>query len=216
MIASDSFDDGNYDQNLVWTVVSGDFTPAYGELISRFTAPAAAQQNQQQNSDDLGSALFGALVQGLAQSQGQGTGAQAPATRAQIDLSTSIPNAFATVVTLRTPALTAGGFEFGTDRDLRGSGYRIVIGPGSVTLVRASATGSAIVERANLPANIANDQDHTFELTRDTSGELVVNVDGSELIRVRDMGIRDSFDRFMFINNGGEYRLQSVAIYGTP
>ncbi len=57
-------------------------------------------------------------------------------------------------------------------------------------------------------------QDHVFELTRDTTGEMAIGFDGAELIRVRDMGIRDGFDRFLFVNHGGEYRIQSVAIYG--
>ena len=53
-------------------------------------------------------------------------------------------------------------------------------------------------------------------MTRDTTGELTVNSDGNELMRVRDQGVRDNFDRFLFINSGGEYRIQSVSIYGTP
>jgi len=216
LIASDAFDDGNHTQNPVWTVVSGNFTPAYGELISQHTPPAAPQQSTQQDPNDVGAAIFGALIQGLSQNQGQGAAPQVPIAQAQIRLNAPIPNAFATVVTLRTQGLATAGFEFGPGRDPGGSGYRVAIGSGSATLLRVGAAGSAIVESVSLPAGMDNNQDHTFELTRDTSGELVVNLDGAELMRVRDMGVRDPFDRFLFVNNGGEYRIQSVAIYGTP
>jgi len=224
-IISDSFEDGNYSANPAWTVVSGAFTPAYGELISRHTAPAAAtQQTQQGNPNDIGAAIFGAVIQGLSQNQGQGQGqgqGPGPATQiapaqARIQLNAQIPNAFATVVTLRTQSLAAGGFEFGPGGEPGGSGYRVAIAPGTATLLRVGAAGSAIVDRVTLPAGLENGQDHTLELTRDATGELFIGLDGTELIRVRDMGIRDPFDRFIFVNNSGEYRIQSVAIYGTP
>lgn len=215
-IASDEFDDGNFTQNPAWTVVSGTFTPAYGELISRHTPPTAPQQTTQENPNDIGAAIFGAVLQGLSQVQGQGGTPQASAAQAQIELNVQIPNAFAAVVALRVQGLASGGFEFGPARAPGGSGYRVAVAPGTVTLLRVGAAGSAIIDRVNLPVGLENGQDHTLELTRDTTGELVIGLNGAELIRVRDMGIRDPFDRFLFVNNGGEYRIQSVALYGTP
>ena len=76
--------------------------------------------------------------------------------------------------------------------------------------------GSAIVDSVNAPANFENGQRHTIDFTRDAVGEMVVSIDGAELIRVRDVGLRDAFTRALFINKGGDYRIQTVAIYGTP
>ena len=224
LIASDEFDDGNFTQNPVWTVISGSFTPAFGELISQHTPPAAAatQQNSPGNQNDLGSAIFGAVLQGLNQANQAQTGpSQTLPAQAQIRLNAQTPNAFAAVVTLRTQSIAPGGFEFGLGREPAGSGYRLNIAPGpggaagTASLLRVGAAGSAIVDRVNLPAGLNNGQDHVFELTRDTTGDMAIGFNGTELIRVRDMGIRDAFDRFLFVNNGGEYRIQSVAIYGT-
>ena len=223
LIASDGFDDGNFTQNPAWTVISGTFTPAYGELISRHTPPATAttQQNAPGNQNDLGAAIFGAVIQGLSQAnQAQTAPSQPLPAQAQIQLNAQTPNAFAAVVTLRTQRVAPGGFEFGLGREAAGSGYRLNVAPGpggavgAVSLLRVGAAGSAIVDRVNLPVGLDNGQDHVFELTRDTTGEMVIGINGAELIRVRDMGIRDGFDRFLFVNNGGEYRIQSVAIYG--
>lgn len=224
LIVSDGFDDGNFTQNPNWTVISGSFTPAYGELISNFMPPPTTtpQQTSPGNQNDLGTAIFGAVLQSLSQTnQAQTSPSQALPTQAVIQLSTLSTNAFATVVTLRTQSIATGGFEFGLGREPSASGYRLSVEPGTggsagnISLLRVGAAGSAIVDRANLPTALNNGQDHVFELTRDTTGEMTIGVDGNELIRVRDMGIIENFDRFLFANNGGEYRLQSVAIYGT-
>jgi hypothetical protein len=224
LIASDEFDDRNFTQNPAWTVISGTFTPAYGELISRHTPPttAATQQNPSANPNDLGATIFGAVLQGLSQAnQAQTAPSQPLPAQAQIRLNAQTPNAFAAVVTLRTQSIAPGGFEFGLGREPAGSGYRLNVTPdigsaaGTASLVRVGAAGSAIVDRVNLPAGWNDGQDYVFELTRDTTGDMAIGLNGVELIRVRDMGIRDDFDRFLFVNYGGEYRIQSVAIYGT-
>ncbi len=220
LIVSDDFDDGNFTQNPAWTVISGTFTPAFGELVSQHTPPATSTQQQSpENQNDIGSAIFGAVLQGLA-NQNQPAPAQPLPAQAQIQLNTQVPNAFAAVVTLRTQSLAAGGFEFGLGREPAASGYRLNVAPGiggaagTVSLLRVGAAGSAIVDRVNLPVGLDSGQDQILELTRDTTGEIAIGLGGTELIRVRDMGIRDAFDRFLFVNNGGEYRIQSVAIYG--
>ena len=224
LIVSDEFGDGNFTENPAWTVISGSFAPAYGELVSRHLPPAAAttQQNTSGNQNDLGAVIFGAVLQGLSQAnQAQTTPSQTIPAQAQIQLNAQTPNAFAAVVTLRAQSVSAGGFEFGLGREPAASGYRLSVAPGAIgeagtiSLLRVGAVGSAIVDRVNLPTGLDNGQDHVFELTRDATGELAIGFNGTELIRVRDMGILEGFDRFLFVNNGGEYRLRSVAIYGT-
>jgi len=223
LIVSDGFDDGNITQNPTWTVISGSFTPAYGELISSYTPPAAvtSQQSSPGNQNDLGAAIFGAVLQGLSQTnQAQTPPSQPLPVQALIQLNVQTTNAFAAVVTLRAQSIAAGGFEFGLGREPSANGYRLSVEPGTggsvgtISLLRVGTVGSAIVDRANLPTALNNGQDHVFELTRDATGEMVIGVNGTELIRVRDMGVVENFDRFLFANNGGEYRLQSVAIYG--
>lgn len=223
LIVSDGFDDGNFTQNPAWTVISGSFTAAYGELITSYAPPAAAtsQQSSPGNPNDLGTAIFGAVLQGLSQAnQAQTSPSQPLPTQALIQLNAQTTNAFAAVVTLRTQSMAAGGFEFGLGREPSASGYRLSVergtggSVGTISLLRVGTVGSAIIDRANLPMALNNGQDQIFELTRDTTGEMAIGVNGTELIRVRDRGVLENFDRFLFANNGGEYRLQSVAIYG--
>ena len=216
LIVSDSFEDGNYTQNPRWTVVSGTFEARYGELISRHNPPAA---NISERPQDFGEAIFGAVIQGLAgvpQAQGDGVPEQA-----QIQLNAEVPNAFAAAVTLQINNAQRGGFEFGLGRGPSASGYLLSVAPATpgaaetASLLRVSNIGSAVVERVELPSNVTDGQDHTFELTRDSSGEMAILLDGTELARVRDVAIRDEFDRFVFVNSGGEYAIQSVEVYGS-
>jgi hypothetical protein len=45
---------------------------------------------------------------------------------------------------------------------------------------------------------------------------MAVLIDGVETMRVRDVGIRDGFNRVLFVNRGGDYRIQSFSGYATP
>jgi hypothetical protein len=44
---------------------------------------------------------------------------------------------------------------------------------------------------------------------------MAIEVDGKELIRTRDRGFRDPFDGVLLLDRAGEYRIRSIAVYGS-
>ena len=75
-IVSETFADGDYTRNPVWTVEAGRFTASFGELLSQHTPPAAAARPATGGQANSGAAVFGALLQEFARTQQGGTQAR--------------------------------------------------------------------------------------------------------------------------------------------
>jgi hypothetical protein len=142
-------------------------------------------------------------------------------TSARLRLDVNVPNAYALSMAVLPRSAAGGGFEVGVAQNA-GAGYRVNYtpaagnAPATLSLLRVNPQGSAIVDSVNAPANFDNRQRHTVDFTRDAAGEMAVLIDGVETMRVRDVGIRDGFNRVLFVNRGGDYRIQSFSGYATP
>lgn len=110
-----------------------------------------------------------------------------------------------------------GRFELGPyqGRD-RSTGYRLAVRPGGhpvVELLRVSRGTAAVVERYENFPGLDDEYAHNYQWTRSTDGEMSVSVDGKELFRVVDRGIRASFDGIELVNAGGDFAVREISIY---
>ena len=72
-----------------------------------------------------------------------------------------------------------------------------------------------MVQVADLKSRLEDGQRHLLEWRRDREGEMVVLVDGEEIMRARDRGVKHAFDGFTLVNAGGEYTIRRVTLSGT-
>jgi hypothetical protein len=56
---------------------------------------------------------------------------------------------------------------------------------------------------------------HQIEWRRVPDGEMIVFLDGKEIIRTLDRADPDGFDGFTIANKGGDYTIRQIAIFGT-
>lgn len=226
-ILHDDFRDGDYTHDPAWQVRAGLFRiERGGGLYSRIepAAAAPASRETQQGSGDPGKELATAIIGGLLQSYGSKGKAQESTTgsaperyeRAVIEAPAHITNAFALRVRLASFA-AEGRLEIGPYQGRTETGYRLVYNPGSargLELQRVSARGSAVVDASREPLDLETGGEHVLQWTRDGAGEMVVSVDGRELIRVTDRGYRDPFDGLVIANGGGEFSVREVGVWG--
>lgn len=225
-IAFDDFSDGNIGTAPAWRIVSGEFyVDARSGLRTRYVAaPARPKQSQTepQRKQDVGRAIFGAILKDLAnprqQQQQQATAAAPKSTGPhQIALPVRISNVFALQVRFSSTMTGDARIEFGVGQGARALGYRIAVNSGkapSLELLRVGSRGSAVIDTVALRSGLDDGRMHKLLLTRDRTGQLVVSIDDRQAFGVIDRGFRDAFDSFVLVNKGGDYRIRSVTIDG--
>lgn len=223
-LLDETFSDGDYTRGPAWVVDSGEFWVARSAgLRSRVTAqsaqPAAGQDGA---SRDAASQIVGILMQEMLKNGGQQQ-AQPAAQPGRGEIHTALPISNAFLVEVEMAALGGGGddsrFSFGPyqgpDRD---TGYQLVYLGGArpaIELRRHSPRRSAIVEvREDVPA-LDDGGTHTLTWQRRDNGEMTVLLDGGELFSAGDRGLRDPFDGFTLVNEGGDFAFSRVRIEGT-
>ena len=55
--------------------------------------------------------------------------------------------------------------------------------------------------------------DHVVQLDRTPGGEMVVTIDGGEILRTSDLSLQGDFSGVAIINNGGSYSYDNIEIY---
>lgn len=76
----------------------------------------------------------------------------------------------------------------------------------------AAPTGS---DTADLVDELNGDgATHLVQFSRDTAGVPAVAIDGTEFVRVTNQGFRDAFDGIVLVNQGGDYAVASVKVFG--
>jgi len=224
LVLRDTFADGNYTANPIWTVRAGrfDIHREFG-LLSQQQVPQAQSQPSGQTQGNVTQQLLGTVLQQVLTPQGtqqqQQQQQQPPATRSDIYTPVKITNGFDLRVLIRTRN-EAGRFEFGPYiAGQSDEGYRLVYAPGSnpsFALVRYSAFGSGGVQSAANQVSLPEGEFHTVQWLRHTTGEMAVYVDGKELIRTQDNAFTQGFDGVILSNLGGTYAVRELAVYGTP
>lgn len=216
-VLHDDFRDGDYVQNPAWTVAEGEFTVdsnlGLRSVIKPPTAEEQAQAEQQEgDAKDIAKALLSAL---LAQKEEQKAAAEP--TRADIFIRGAITNAFAVEYDLvskqKSGRLVVDIFQ----GRLRSAGYRLAYVPGAVPsleLIRFGTRGTAVVDNYSEALALEDGYRHRIRLTRDREALMTVSVDGKERIRVRDRSFRDPFDGVSIVNEGGDYAIREISVFG--
>ncbi len=216
VLLEETFRDGDYSHDPTWTVLAGRFSVASGwGLSTSFKAVAAQRHERKKRSEDLSMAILGALLNRTAKKRG---GSKVPtADHAEIRTPLALSNAFALRMVLRSQA-DMGQFEFGPHLDDKhATGYRLVYRPGrTLELIRQTTAGIVVVEVSSAPLRLEDGQSHYLQWTRGSNGEMNVELDGKQILRVTDRGIQGEFSGLALVNRGGDYGIKAITVFGTP
>jgi len=137
---------------------------------------------------------------------------------ASIHTEMAISNSF--MIEVDVSSLAGSGsssFSFGPYQgERRNTGYQLVYRGGTkpvIELHRLTSGRNAIVEiREDVP--LFDDSLHTLTWQRRNDGEMTVLLDGSELFRTSDRGLREPFSGFSLTNEAGQFAFSRVRILG--
>ncbi|HER34759.1 MAG: SEL1-like repeat protein [Halothiobacillaceae bacterium] len=218
VVLQDDFDDGDYQRNPSWTVISGQFEVDQNGLHNlpdtAWTGNSPGDRPDLDRPEAIGLAVLGMILE-----QRNGGAAREdtlPPQPARIVVDAPSDNAFrmeVEIASLERSGQVALGLFQGDDPDR--TGYRLVYAPGSqapLRLVRRIAGNPVILARHDGQLDLEDDRFHRIEWSRDQHGEMQVSVDERRLLRVQDNGLRDPFQAFVMETQGGDYSLRRIRI----
>ena len=138
---------------------------------------------------------------------------------AEIVLDADIPNAFALELELMS-GITHKNAQFEIDLfqgRAGASGYRLSYRPGDdpgLLLSRFGRRSAEVIGESDDELALEDGRSHTVALVRDGDGTMTVSVDGTEQIQVKSSALEDPFGGLSLVNNGGDYAIRSIAVYG--
>ncbi|MDG4866587.1 SEL1-like repeat protein [Guyparkeria sp. 1SP6A2] len=218
IVLQDNFSDGDYRRNPPWTVLSGDFEVDQNGLRSSVASQGATgRESRGLNSDrpeEIGLAVLGMILE--QRSNGRQAEQTTPVEPAQIFVNAPVDNAFKVELDLASRQ-QPGRLELGLFQGNRpnGTGYRLVYSAGAapgLRLIRRISGSTETVARYDARLDLEDGRFHRIVWTRDESGQMQVGVDGRRLLRVQDNGLRDPFQGFVLVNQGGDYSLRRIML----
>ena len=218
----DDFHDGDFTYDPRWIVKHGEFRVVRGAGLRSYFDPSASgmYRTSDRRSDSPALELLGGLLLG-GKERAVGEIQSGSKSEAEIFTRVGITKAFALKLQLnirnyvdRNTRLEFGPFQ-GEERN---SGYRLAYESGrtpSLSLLRFESNRSAVIEMVDQGIVLEDGNPHTIEWRRGNDGEMVVLLDNKEVMQTVDRAHDDPFDGFAVINNGGEFELKQVSIFGT-
>ena len=218
----DDFHDGDFTYDPRWIVKHGEFRVVRGAGLRSYFDPSASgmYRTSDRRSDSPALELLGGLLLG-GKERAVGEIQSGSKSEAEIFTRVGITKAFALKLQLniRNYVDRNTRLEFGPFRDEeRSSGYRLAYESGrtpSLSLLRFESNRSAVIEMVDQGIVLEDGNPHTIEWRRGNDGEMVVLLDNKEVMQTVDRAHDDPFDGFAVINNGGEFELKQVSIFGT-
>jgi hypothetical protein len=225
-LLEDDFSDGEYASNPVWIVSRGEFWVTRGLGLRTVVG---AQPFINWRSSERGSKLsklssvgmLGGIFKEIPEPVGTMQQFRDMGARSQISTRLALGNAFAIKLRMISREKPPAGsrVEFGP---FRGSdqdwGFRVAYSPGKrspIELLRIAPGRSSILASFEGPADLEDGKAHEFDWRRDSEGNMLVLLDGSEVIRAIDRSLSDFFDGFTIANTGGDYTFERIEIFGT-
>ncbi len=211
VLLDDAFQDGNYTRNPQWEVLSGTFF-----VDQQFGLRSRVDPSQGSRGGGGGGDVIGSILDEVLGSPKSGSGS---AKEARIYTAVATPNAFSLDVELVPIGGAArNGFEFTVIKGRRNvSGYSFVYltgaNPPEVEIVRFGGRQSVLVRRVRGAPVLSNGRTHRLEWRRGADGEMIISLDGRELIRARDTAHQGGFDGVGVTNFGGEVGIKRVRVY---
>jgi hypothetical protein len=219
ILVHDDFKDGNFTRNPAWTVAAGSFSIDSGlGLRSVVAEPAAPEEKSDKDLrkelvvDVLGS-LLGAKKQEPVQSS-----QPAQPQRAEIFLAAPISNAFRLVFEIvsreKHGRFSLDIFQGGS----RGAGYRLTYAPGgqpAMELQRFGSSGVRSLVARNQALSLEDNFRHRVEIVRDSAGGMTVSLDGGKVLSASDNSFRDPFSGIAVANDGGDYAIREITVFGS-
>lgn len=206
----DDFNDGNYTSGSRWSVIAGEFQVEQGALRSRLAT--ATPQSQQEIGRDM---IQGVLGQVLGVPLGGAAGGADKA--AAISQDTGFGNAFK--LTMRIAGDPAGGDAKMNIGPYQGrnviQGYRLVYDARSarpLAIVATTDAGSRTAVSSASAPNLSDGQWHRMVWSRDSSGQMLVTIDDTPYLSVTDLGLDGSNTGLSFVNLGGDWKLDDIAV----
>lgn len=217
-LLSTDFSDSNYRLESSWVIDQGDFRVVRGAGLRTYFVPAVrAAAPKKEESSTFG--IIGGILRGMTE-PAERSDQPAQPSAAEIHNELRINNAFALSLQIdaRGPGQGDGRLELGPylGRE-RSYGYRLAYNPGrrpAFELLRVSPGRSAVVETSQSYVDLDDGRPHNLEWRRAVDGEMVVLLDGQEILRTLDRGAADDFDGFTIVNAGGEYTFGRIEIFG--
>ena len=220
---SDDFADYDFTNNPSWSVSSGEYiVDRYGSLYSSIAIrrPALQEETASNSDDDKGMRiLFGVLNELAKGGQGQETGGDEVPEQAVIYSNAAIPNNFTMQFSFRSAAnwgSTSIGLFQGDDPK---SGYHLVYqaSPADnrpMQLVKYRYGKPYVIEEVIQDSpNLDDGIDHSLLFNRSQNGDMVVMVDGKEILRTSDLTYKDDFNGIVIMNNGGSYSYDNIELF---
>jgi hypothetical protein len=215
----DDFRDGNFTRSPAWTVVEGRFSvdsgPGLRSVVAKVAAPAA--QSSKTNTKDLVRDVLGSLLGTKKKEEPTATSQPSQPERAEIFIRAPISNAFQVVFEIVSRE-RHGRFSLDLFQGRsRGAGYRLSYTPGgqpSMELQRFGLSGVRSIVANNQALNLEDNFRHRIEFNRDRDGSMTVSVDGGQVLSAADRSFRDPFSGITIANDGGDYSLREITVFG--
>lgn len=219
---SDDFADGDFTRAPGWAVITGHWAvdPAFGLSSDARPMPAESQASTSPSPEQVAVDVIGALLdqRGLRRvEQPTVEPARSQTGEAIIELPQPLSNSFSIALNVadhgETGSLEARVYQTST----REPGYRLVIRSAadpSVTLVRRSRSGAAIVGRTEAPVRLTPGVMTPIVWNRDRAGTMTVSIDSEIVLRADDTLFGDRWDGFLLRNAGGSFAVGSISAAG--
>ncbi|MDZ7667490.1 MAG: SEL1-like repeat protein [Desulfotignum sp.] len=216
VLLEDAFTDGDFSTNPRWTPVSGNFwVDSNYFLRSERTVPNTTQSDQQDSTEKKIADIFGQVVKEMMNQQ-QGTQAS---DLSEIYIQQKIDNAFAIEATMIMLSNQIGqSFEFRMYHDqYRNSGYVVKFlheKEQSMALIRFDQSGSSVIDMTRQGRIFRQNASQSLSWMRYADGEMKVMIGEEEILNTRDNMFK-AFDGISFINEGGDYAVDSIRVLGS-
>jgi hypothetical protein len=84
----------------------------------------------------------------------------------------------------------------------------------SLELQRFGSSGVRSIMASNQTLNLEDKFRHRIEFSRDAAGAMTVSVDGGQMLNATDQSFRDAFSGIAIANDGGDYSLRQITVFG--